>query len=398
MMNFVGKIKTINFYLKSIYRKYFEVMLNEPNLFIQLFNFSLFLVIFLDVHNVTAFQVECDSTDDSLWLTFSSKLLQDNRKSGAYLRGMKSLIETFFIVEQENIFGESDDEPMKQSDEGNENIKQEESTSGVDIDSDDESDCDVLPTSIIDKFYQQLRESQEANNVRSNNYTNEYVQHKNLRPRLTQYQINGVKWMLNRERITSYYPTEFKEIKRRWIDDENHKFYYNQRTILIRFNQNEDVKIPCGGILADAMGLGKTVEMLDLILLNQRVPEPQSNINSLDSLLENIKKSPATQTENTDQMECDSDEPMIRCLCSDKKDKSVVNCVRCNSLQHRKCVSQIDSDVTPDKCYMCPYCWQKEQPIKAKTTFIVSPTSIKMQWYDEVVKHISCENFKVRSK
>lgn len=373
-------------------------MPNEPNLFIQLLKFPLFLIIFLDVHNVTAFQVECDSIDDSLWLTFSSKLLQDNRKSGAYLRGMKSLIETFFIVEQENIFGESDDEPMKQSDESNENIKQEESTSGMDIDSDDESDCDVLPTSIIDNFYQQLRESQEANNVRLNNYTNEYVQHKNLRPRLTQYQMNGVKWMLNRERITSYYPTEFKEIKRRWIDDENHKFYYNQRTILIRFNQNDDVKIPSGGILADAMGLGKTVEMLDLILLNQRVPEPQSNSNCLASLLENINKSPATQTKNTDQMECDSDEPMIRCLCSDKKDKSFVNCVRCNTLQHRKCVSQIDSDVTPDKSYICPYCWQNEQPIKAKTTFIVSPTSIKMQWYDEVIKHISCENFKVRLK
>lgn len=346
----------------------------------------------LDVSAVAAFKLQTinDGLAEYLWLLFEPHLMETRQRAGRYIRATKHLVEMFFMIEQENLFGEND-EAIIQNDaiEPTVSVPVENDNDAIIMDYDDSDaddneseNSDELPVKIIDDLYQQLRESHRDNKY-SQDYTDEYIQHKDLRPKLTNYQIDGVKWMLNRETSIDHFPTEFTEVARRWQingddDDESEtKFFYNDRTMVLMVNKNDDVPIPSGGILADAMGLGKTVEMLDLILLNRRhVLENHQHIQ-----MDEYREQNAPQE--------------LRCLCSKRMLSNTVQCSRCFMLQHRACVSQRDTPTTPDAQYKCPTCWQTEPPLEAKTTFIVSPTSIKLQWRDEVIKHVSDENFKV---
>lgn len=156
------------------------------------------------------------------------------------------------------------------------------------------------------------------------------------------------------------------------------------------------------------MGLGKTVETLALILLNPRNMEVNEKENAtLIDRAPNVEANtqsdiPMTiepETEVETRIEGSHNNPIglgLRCLCINLKSvANTVVCTRCSYSQHRKCVSHPFDGITPDDQYICPACWQTEPKVVAKTTFIVSPTSIKMQWMDEVIKHISDESFKV---
>lgn len=341
-----------------------------------------------------------------LWLVFDPNLMEIRNRSGRYLRSTKHLVETFFIIEQEFLFGENDEIVIQNeaivntNNDGDENVNGggevemqnfEEFNNGADNKDDDSvadtessDSSDELPVKIIDDLYQQLREA-HRNQTLAINYTDEFIQHNDLRPKLTQYQLDGVRWMLNREHAIDYFPTEFVEVTRRWPDAQiDVKFFYNERTMILQANENSDVAIPKGGILADAMGLGKTVEMLDLILLNQRQIDPNQ---------QNQRDAPAINW-NTEAYKF-YNQPILRCLCANKAHTNTVRCIRCYMYQHRACVSQRDTINAPDVKYICPTCWQDEPAYESKTTFIVSPPSIKLQWRDEVLKHVSNDNFKV---
>lgn len=342
----------------------------------------------LDIGNVPAFQLKIVNDEqniESLWLAFDPNLMEIRNRSGRYLRSTKHLVETFFIIEQEFLFGENDEIVIQNEavvdttedvngDAGNSNLLEVN-----DDDNEDDDDC----IKIIDELYQQLREV-HRNKALTINYTDEFIQHNDLRPRLTRYQLDGVRWMLNRERAIDYFPTEFVLVSPRWPDNQtNIKNFYNERTMILQANENPDVAIPKGGILADAMGLGKTVEMLDLILLNQRTIERNPDLERGMSVNRSTEASQFY------------DQPILRCLCPNKTLCNTVCCTRCYMYQHRMCVSQNDITDAPDIRYICPTCWQDEPPFQSKTTFIVSPPSIKLQWRDEVLKHVNNDNFKV---
>lgn len=335
------------------------------------------IISYLDVSVMPAFKLKVinDGQSDSLWLIFNPALMEFRRRSGRYLKATKSLVETFFVIEQDYLFSENDEIAIQNESEPNIAENQD----YMDIGDDESDDSDELPIKIIDDLYQQLREAHQESRSTSN-YTDEFIQHKDLRPNLTHYQFAGVKWMLDREQVLNHFPTEFTEVFLRWPEaDLNTKFFYNDRIYALVINKNEDVAIPSGGILADAMGLGKTVEMLDLILLNRR---------------DTSEMSPCEIQTKSNANDSEDDIEQVRCLCT-KSHRETVSCTRCHTLQHRLCVSQRNSKITPDSQYICPSCWQTEEPLKAKTTFIVSPPSIKLQWRDEVVKHVRDENFKV---
>lgn len=352
-----------------------------------------FLFVRLDVGTVPAFQLQIindEPTCESLWLCFDPNLMELRNRRGRYLRATKHLVETFFVVEQEFLFGENDEIHIQNEAVIDTNVDgvndDAQNLLEVNMDEDNSSDdgtastdSDELPVKIIDDLYAQLREV-HRNKPFPINYTDEFIQHSDLRPKLTQYQLDGVRWMLNRERAVDHFPTEFVEVTRRWPDHEmNAKFFYNERTMILQVNENPDVLIPKGGILADAMGLGKTVEMLDLILLNQRTIDPNQYC----------------EREMATAQSREIDEVVLRCLCPNKTLRNTVRCIRCCMYQHRVCVSQRDTIDAPDARYICPTCWQNEPPLESKTTFIVSPPSIKMQWRDEVCKHVNNDNFKV---
>lgn len=234
--------------------------------------------------------------------------------------------------------------------------------------------------STVENLYKHLGAAHAANDC-SDLYTDEYIQHESLQVKLKPYQVKTIKWMLSREvLVPKYHTSGFIEIKRRSIgsaeDDDGTKFFYNPTTCNLTTDPDfiESHLIPTGGILAEEMGMGKTIEVLDLILLNPRPLDKSQLFGSAP---------PNTATTERPVTKAD-----LKCLCMQTKTTDVIWCTKCLKVQHRKCVDQQNSEITPDTSYICPGCWESEQPICVKTTFIVSPQSIKMQWNTEIEKRI----------
>lgn len=84
---------------------------------------------------------------------------------------------------------------------------------------------------------------------------------------------------------------------------------------------------------------------------------------------------------------------ILRCVCSRTQRRKAIQCQRCLYFQHENCVAKYS--LKPIVNYICPECWKLELPIQSSTTFIVSPPSIKMQWNEEIQKHIGNSHFRV---
>lgn len=128
--------------------------------------------------------------------------MEIRKRSGRYLRATKHLVETFFIVEQEFLFGENDEiliqnEAVVDTADDDDATDMTQNQNAIDVDGDDDesndgtesTDSDDLPVKIIDDLYAQLRES-HRNKALPINYTNEFIQHKDLRPTLTQVRFS----------------------------------------------------------------------------------------------------------------------------------------------------------------------------------------------------------------
>lgn len=116
-------------------------------------------------------------------------------------------------------------------------------------------------------LYESLRESHSKQSVEI--VVTEDRPPPGLIPELRFYQLDAVNWMLAKERVSQFFPTEYVEIAMR--SDATKRFFFNERTLDLADVFPGDLRIPSGGILADEMGLGKTVEMLAVILSNRRV-------------------------------------------------------------------------------------------------------------------------------
>jgi E3 ubiquitin-protein ligase SHPRH len=127
------------------------------------------------------------------------------------------------------------------------------------------------------------------------------------------------------------------------------------------------------------MGLGKTVEILALMLMNPRRMGTKRKV----SEIEDTEKAPVPMSRN------------VKCIChNNNRIKNMITCENCSTAQHIKCVFQ--KEVTQDDrdSYLCPFCWKLEgKLIDAKTTIIVTPASIQSQWNDEIQRHISDKSF-----
>ncbi|XP_055374394.1 E3 ubiquitin-protein ligase SHPRH isoform X2 [Condylostylus longicornis] len=223
---------------------------------------------------------------------------------------------------------------------------------------------------LCDRVYNLLKQKHENDNLE--NFDGKKLK-QHLRPSLRPYQEEAVKWMLYVESVRQEI-VDYKKIK--FVDCASYTFYINQYNLDITEFIPKRI-LPSGGILADEMGLGKTIEMLSLILLKQNVlfmPENDILFDSSDNgpSLAKIKKM--------------QDKVLCICFNNSVRKKKTVKCIECEVLQHVKCVRLYSE---PDNPHICPSCWaNKKELIKSQATVIVTPATIKKQWYTEIMKHV----------
>jgi E3 ubiquitin-protein ligase SHPRH len=258
---------------------------------------------------------------------------------------------------------------------------------------DDESSLIEISNSVkyrtLDGFYEKLKETHAEENFEG---IPENVQHPMLRysTKLRPYQVRGVRWMLKKELITEKVPTNFMRMRSK--ANARQIFYFNPFTCeFLQNNPEQDWIFPHGGVLCDEMGLGKSVEMITLMLTNPRQR--------------------GTKREHEEEQEVPSEQIMakiiptkksvIKCPCNKeskrKTSTSLVICSKCFIAQHIKCVFQREITNEDRRDFICCYCWKMEKLIDVKTTIIVSPTAIKKQWENEIKRHVCDKKFKVIS-
>lgn len=216
-----------------------------------------------------------------------------------------------------------------------------------------------------------------------------------LLPKLRQYQIDALNWMVHREQQTKWLTSDLLiEIQPKAITANVGlpSFYCDQTTGNISDYENATQPLPSGGILADEMGLGKTVEMLALILANPRVLSPAD---------QSARPRPSKRKRNENNWRS----AKLWCICGQTtinkhNQKQIIRCNNCDLYQHIKCVGPmspvgLDEDTNSEQRvpYACPNCWQKPAYLKgrlieSKATIVVAPASIKVQWMQEIERHV----------
>lgn len=131
------------------------------------------------------------------------------------------------------------------------------------------------------------------NNFLAKQVKGAFQQSSSLKVDLRDYQKNAVEWMMWREGVCSkgYEKNDFSEEKRILQDFISYIFipvelkdfesdnsaiktaFMNRFTGELCWKRPEISEIPRGGILCDSMGLGKTIEVLSLILSHQCPPD-----------------------------------------------------------------------------------------------------------------------------
>lgn len=134
------------------------------------------------------------------------------------------------------------------------------------------------------------------------------------------------------------------------------------------------------------MGLGKTVEVIALILMNPYRAGTECESGEVDENVPPFGKSKNKNSAST-----------VKCICC-KVDgqKTLLTCALCSTQQHGMCVFRREVTAEDQVNYVCPCCWKSSgKIIDAKTTIVVMPASIKSQWKDEIQRHVADKSFKV---
>ncbi|EDW93616.1 E3 ubiquitin-protein ligase SHPRH isoform X2 [Drosophila yakuba] len=231
-----------------------------------------------------------------------------------------------------------------------------------------------VTTKLYDALYERHRQSINVEQDPSLNLP------KRFQSQLRKYQQRTVSWMLGREQQITELPANY--IVLHAIDGRSRVFKHKY---CLQFYPYEEeipkITLPPGGILADEMGLGKTVEFLAMLLMN---PRPQDSYRNdywhqrLDEIADDVPLKRARMTKKQE----------VFCICTKKHDKRV-QCIKCRRWQHESCMGISDTSA-----HLCPSCWSElvkssERLVESGATIIVSPNAIKLQWFEEIHKHIS---------
>uniref|UniRef100_A0A182WJB3 RING-type domain-containing protein n=1 Tax=Anopheles minimus TaxID=112268 RepID=A0A182WJB3_9DIPT len=231
----------------------------------------------------------------------------------------------------------------------------------------------------VQEFYDQLRLHHQAQPIDHESCaTLDTVQHPYLRPQLREYQQQAIRWMFHRETVQQTLPAQYARLRSRSLAEVD--FFMDLYSYTVSDQEPKPTPLPAGGILADEMGMGKTVEILGLMLLNKKS----------DTFVRERQSESSNYTDDEDSAE-------LKCLCVRTHRKNTIACGKCGRLQHRKCVlkhHQPEGKKNTGR-YICPECWRMEPLVESGATIIVSPASIKHQWESEIRKHVCDPNLRV---
>eukprot|EP01083_Nonionella_stella_P279486 950723_1 len=261
-------------------------------------------------------------------------------------------------------------------------------------------------------LFQALRHSQKSENGSHNNsIPPALLQHWTLLPLLRRYQYRAAAWARERERAALSRKSEpssllhplWRRVEGREVaSGDTLEFYFNPFSgVLSRRFYPEPLHF--GSILAEEMGLGKTLETIQLILSN---PKRKSTTEERDDTLRSVpNNSGIYQSSNQNRSSCSQ----IRCVCGSTDDTDYsgewVSCDNCSIWQHSKCVKYRWQAVPLSKVvgyvpyptfhYLCPRCTVDLPVTECGTTLVVSPRAICEQWMDEIARHVMCGTLKV---
>ncbi|KAL3277364.1 hypothetical protein HHI36_012714 [Cryptolaemus montrouzieri] len=278
------------------------------------------------------------------------------------------------------------------------------------------------------------------------------VQHSCLKPELRPYQRDAIKWMLNRETVEAQTVSEllhplYVPVKL----PSGLEIYFDKYSGYVTPTKPIVTSSCAGGILAEDMGLGKTVEFLALILNHPYIPTEMehdgdeelslSNQDSDSEISDNNdadypiitqqskkrfhgKKAKLSADKNSEfedvvkDIKVPSDwvkssskksstyialqlwynsalsevnnKPMrqkeiIQCICGETYTKGKIQCIDCGKFQHEECLGFQKRF----KQFRCPSCWQHHPLIESGATLIVTPTSLRTQWCNEIKMHLN---------
>ena len=224
---------------------------------------------------------------------------------------------------------------------------------------------------------------------------NNNFQPKELSCTLRPYQIDAVKWAVERERQPIYKVNEFygmKLVPNNITTNEQQQLYYNKFNGMLvnmstpiqekeeKHNQNIYNTLR-GGILADEMGLGKTIETISLVLLNKAPKEYNTQIVSPSSVerVSRLKQHNGNYSWSHE----------MECMCGIQHDngKETGICSTCGIKVHIEC--QGGHDLWKRSNEQCLVCVSKtEFYINSSATLIICPHAIVSQWEEEIKRHI----------
>ena len=213
-----------------------------------------------------------------------------------------------------------------------------------------------------------------------------------LVPVLRPYQRRAAAWMVQRENGAAPREPPLHPLWTAVAPIRGDPFYYNPFSGQVSRTAFRDRQVVSGGILADEMGLGKTVEVLACVVANPHRGAVKAEAAGPDAPPGDPRASLEVDCP------CGAAHPKGEASAGGSHEGLWVQCGRCGSWQHGKCVGYKHAGEVPVK-YACGRCARALASAtvegQAASTLIVCPDPILSQWEHEIARHVANDDLKV---